>query len=332
MTPASHQISRRRFIAIAATVAGGACLPRAAAAAAAPVASWNGIALGAPARLVLQHPDERSAKEAIAACLAEVARLEAVFSLHRPDSALVRLNANGRLDNAPPDLLVLLSEALSLAERTRGAFDPTIQPLWQARAMSNAASGDIKTSSEPGSDIVEARSLVGWREVLIDEGSIRLAKPGMAVTLNGIAQGYITDKVSDLLRQRGFTSVLVDMGEHKALGAKWNGDAWRIGIENPHSPGSTIETIDLTHGAVSTSSNLARAAGGLSHLPNIIDPATGEPAGFWSSLTVVCERATLADGLSTALSVLPFEQWPGFAESGIKIYAVPGGSLQGRWV
>jgi thiamine biosynthesis lipoprotein len=332
MTLANHQISRRRFIAIAATVAGEACLPRAVGAAAPPVLSWTGIALGAPAQLVLQHPDERSAKDAIAACLAEVARLEAVFSLHRPDSALVRLNATGRLDNAPPDLLVLLSEALSLAERTRGAFDPTIQPLWQARAMSDAASGNIKTSSDPASDIVAARSLVGWREVLIDEGSIKLSKPGMAVTLNGIAQGYITDKVSDLLRQRGFTSVLVDMGEHKALGAKWNGDSWRIGIENPHSPGSTIETINLTHGAVSTSSNLARAAGGLSHRPNIIDPETGEPAGYWSSVTVVCERATMADGLSTALSVLPLEQWRGLTESGIKIYAVPGGSLHGRWV
>lgn len=332
MTQPGHGFSRRRFITIAAAVAGGACLPRSSAGAPTPVASWNGIALGAPARLVLEHPDEGSAKEAIAACLAEIARLEAIFSLHRQDSVLVRLNENGRLDDAPADFRVLLAEALVLAARTDGAFDPSIQPLWQAHALHNAHTGHVQSETVPGLDRNAARACVGWRNVHIDGSTIRLSKPGMALTLNGIAQGYITDKVGDLLRDRGFTSVLVDLGEQRALGPKWNGESWRIGVQNPNAPGSVLETIELTHGAVSTSSNLARAFDGTSPLPHILDPATGEPAAFWSSVTVVAERATTADGLSTALSVLPSERWRGISQAGSRVYAVPAGSPHGRWV
>jgi thiamine biosynthesis lipoprotein len=331
MTLVTQRISRRRFITIAAALAGGAGLPSATAAAGTPVSSWTGIALGAPSRLLLHHPDERLAREAIAACLAEVARLEAVFSLHRPDSALARLNENGHLDAAPADLRTLLAEALALAERTGGAFDPTIQPLWQACAKRNARLRAINPAGPPISDPIAARALVGWRNVHIESSTIRLAKPGMALTLNGIAQGYITDKVSDLLLERGFTSVLVDMGEQRALGAKWNGDAWQIAVQHPRSPGTSIEAIELTRGAVSTSSNLARAFDGTTR-PHIFDPETGEPASFWSSVTVVAQRAAQADGLSTALSVLPLEKWRGLADDGVRIYAVPINTERGRWI
>ena len=88
---------------------------------------WEGIALGAHARLSLQHPDKSAAKSAIAACLEEVARLERIFSLHKSDSALARLNACGRLDAAPANLRALLSEALMLPSAA-AVFDPTVQP------------------------------------------------------------------------------------------------------------------------------------------------------------------------------------------------------------
>ena len=88
------RVDRRRFITIAAAVTGASLLPRVAPAFPPQTVTWRGIALGAPAMLMLQHPNEGEAKNAISACLAEIARLEAIFSLHRPDSALVRLNTS----------------------------------------------------------------------------------------------------------------------------------------------------------------------------------------------------------------------------------------------
>ena len=55
----------------------------------------------------------------------------------------------------------------------------------------------------------------------------------MSITLNGIAQGYITDKVTELLASFGISNTLVNMGEYRALGSKNNGEDLKIGIRNP---------------------------------------------------------------------------------------------------
>lgn len=127
-------LTRRRFIAVAAAAAGVAPIHNLARAGAPETVTWRGVALGANASLTLVHPDAAAAREAIVACLAEVARLENIFSLHKPDSALARLNAMGELTDVPADLRVLLSQALLISERTGGAFDPTVQPLWSLYA------------------------------------------------------------------------------------------------------------------------------------------------------------------------------------------------------
>ena len=62
--------------------------------------------------------------------LAEVRRLEAVFSLYREDTALVALNRQGILVAPPADLVAVLAECRRCWELTGGAFDPTVQALW----------------------------------------------------------------------------------------------------------------------------------------------------------------------------------------------------------
>jgi len=91
---------------------------------------WTGSALGASAMLQIHHPDPAEADRLIERSLAEIARLEAVFSLYRPDSALSLLNRNGQLDGPPLDLVRLLGEAERFSRLTDGAFDATVQPLW----------------------------------------------------------------------------------------------------------------------------------------------------------------------------------------------------------
>ena len=324
-------LGRRRFIAIAAAIAGSGVLPRLSAAHEARTFSWRGVALGAEATLTLQHYDEAEAKSAIDACLAEVARLEAIFSLHRPDSALVRLNREGALLEAPADLRILLSEAIALAARTDGAFDPTVQPLWALYALHfSSGKSDAKRPSQTA--IKEALGRVGWRRVALDAGGIKLLGSGMSLTLNGIAQGYITDKVGELLRARGFRHVLVNMGEQLALGPKWDGSAWQVGIQDPHDPNGLIGRLSLDGGAVATSGRYccnSELPGLSSH---ILDPRTGEPASRFASVSVLAERATCADGLSTVLSLLPVGMWQSLLGTTSRAYAVEAGSHTGYWV
>ena len=132
--------TRRRFVAIAAAAAG---LPFAAIRAGAETTHlhrWSGIALGAAAEIVLHDPDAARARRLIARCVAEIDRLEDVFSLYRPQSAISRLNREGRLAAPPLELVALLAEARSYSERTEGAFDVTVQPLWRLYAAHFARS------------------------------------------------------------------------------------------------------------------------------------------------------------------------------------------------
>ena len=296
--------TRRRFLGIAAASAGLALLPGWLRAEGVPVRTWRGVALGADSLIQLAHPDPAEADRLIALCLEEVARLERIFSLHRADSALVRLNRDGVLDAPPADLVRLLSDAVAVSRRTDGAFDPTVQPLWQLYAGHFARPG-ADPAGPPSAAVRAARELVDHRRLRVEPGRVAFSGRGMAVTLNGIAQGYITDRVSERLRAEGMTDVLVDLGEIRALGHHPSGRPWTVGLADPVREGHSTATLEIAERAVATSGGYGTpfdAAGRFTHL---FDPATGRCAQDWLAVTVLAPDATTADALSTALSVAP---------------------------
>ncbi|MEX3007842.1 FAD:protein FMN transferase [Hoeflea sp. TYP-13] len=287
-------LTRRRFLTL---TAAAAALPGPALAAA-PVAKWRGVALGAAASMTLKGIDQGEASGIFAAVEAEISRLEDIFSLYRKNSALARLNRSGALESAPAELAELLSLSDALHTMTGGAFDPTIQALWQlyARATSN---GSVPSASE----IEATRKRCGWEHLIRHGGSVSFARDDMALTLNGIAQGYITDKVAALLRQRGLTDIAIDMGEVVALGRGPAGESWRAGISAPD--GTIVRQIPLENRALATSAPLGTVLDPSGSIGHILDPLTGKPGGHWKLVSVSAERAALADGLSTAFCLMP---------------------------
>lgn len=294
------EVTRRRFVAITAAVAATASWPRPGSASAA-LHEWRGVALGAPAAIRLAHPDGAAARELLRRCVTEIERLERIFSLYRADSALCRLNDAGMLEAPPFELVDLLSRAASVSSVTGGAFDVTIQPLWQRYAEHFSAPG----ADPAGPALDDVLPLVGWRGVSVDIGRIAFTRPGMAVTLNGIAQGYITDRVADLLRAEGMDHVLIDLGETRAIGTHPDGRPWQIGLADPADPARIAERVDLVDLALATSGGYGtrfEASGRFNHL---IDPRTGRSAPALRSVSVTAPTATTADVASTALSLLP---------------------------
>ena len=284
-------LSRRRFVSITAASAAASMLGALpAAATTASQATWRGAALGAPASMRLDGLSQTQAAPIIAAVEAELARLEDIFSLYRPGSEISRLNRAGRLERPSPELLEVLSLSATLHEATGGAFDPTVQPLWQALAQGGDAA-----------EIERARGLTGFGALRFDGDAVRFEGNGArAITLNGIAQGAITDRIAALLRARGLSNVLIDMGEIAAIGARGDGAPWRVGLAAPG--GEIVQRITLSDRAVATSASHAM----------ILDKAAGQghilaPSGGVVSprlVSVSAPRAALADGLSTALCLL----------------------------
>lgn len=310
--PFSPLVSRRRVLQIVACGA-AAVLTGARAHARTPPIVWEGTALGAPARLILVDESEKTASATVRACLDEVERLEREFSLYRPDSALSRLNANGALERPSLDFLHLLRLSVAFGERTGGAFDVTVQPLWQVYADHFATHPDGGDGPPPAA-IKEAISRVGYQRLSIRSERIVLA-PGMAVTLNGIAQGYITDRVAELLRARGYASVLVEMGEIRALGPAPAAPPWSVAVAvPPHVPADPL-SLPLRDGAVASSAGYATAFDPAARFHHLFAPDTGASAQRFAAVTVVAPQATLADALSTALFVAQPETLPAMMQA-----------------
>ena len=112
----------------------------------------------------------------------------------------------------------MLDECRRYWELTGGAFDPTVQALWTL--YWEHFSRPRHDPAGPSADALRtALDKVGFRHVAFDRSRIVLGRRGMGLTLNGIAQGYATDRVVALLRAEGIERSLVDMGESRALGS-----------------------------------------------------------------------------------------------------------------
>jgi thiamine biosynthesis lipoprotein len=267
---------------------------------------WSGAALGADATLQIHHPDPATADRLIAASLAEVQRLECIMSLYRPDSALSRLNRDGVLDDPPFDLVRVLSESRRYGALTGGAFDVTVQPLWDLYS-DHFSRPDAAPDGPTAAVIAATVGRVGQEALEVDPGRLRLARPRMGVTLNGIGQGYITDRVVELLRAGGVEHALVDMGKIRAIGGHPLGGPWSVGLEDPRAPGSIAERISLADRAVATAGGygtLFDAAGRFNH---IFEPWSGRTSWRWLSVSVEAATATESNALSNAFALMPAE-------------------------
>src|SRR5262249_15330772 len=264
---------------------------------------WRGTMLGAVATMKIHHSDRREAERLISAAYAEARRLECLFSLYLEDSALVRLNRSRILVGPAAELVELLETSLRYAELTGGKFDPTVQPLWELYA-NHFAKADADPVG-PDKTLVEAAlAHVDYRRVSVSRDRIVVAK-GTSVTLNGIAQGYITDRVVDLLRKHGITHTLVDMGESRTIGTRPDGHPWEIGIADPELPERTETVLPVVDRAVSTSGSYGFQFDPQGRFNHLFDPASGACGHLYRSVTTVGATATAADALSTAFSLTP---------------------------
>ncbi|MCX2724667.1 FAD:protein FMN transferase [Roseibium salinum] len=294
-------VNRRRFLKICAAGAAALALPGSARAQAS-LHRWTGIALGARAEINLLHDDENTARRLFVRIEAEIERLENIFSLYRSESELARLNRNGQLAVPSLELVELLGLSQQLHLVTGGAFDPTVQPLWDyyaRRAVGAAQAGEFAAT----------RDRTGLEHVSVQADAIRFLRPGMAMTLNGIAQGFITDRITALLSANGLTDMVVDLGEITARGAapdevEPGQTGWPVTLRpDPHRSDAQVK-LHLSDAAVASSARLGTTFDQSGTRSHILDPKSGEPVrSGLTAASVIARTAALADGLSTAALV-----------------------------
>ncbi|MBL4871276.1 MAG: FAD:protein FMN transferase [Robiginitomaculum sp.] len=271
------------------------------------IQTWEGEALGAPASIKIVRVNSKKGKPyglfvsdarvktILQDARDEIARLEKMFSLYDPSSDISRLNRDGGLDNAPQEFIDILQSARTVSEYTHGAFDITVQSLWKTAEFLTRA----KLTKEGVEQAwAEAYARVDYQFVLVKNRRVEFSKLGVAITLNGIAQGFITEAVVTVLRKNGVNSALVNIGEYSGFGSR----AWDIGVQDPNNMMDMVEIVKLQNASLATSS----AKGGYlgEHLSHIFSPRTGHKKPQFISASVVHERAAIADALATAYTLM----------------------------
>jgi FAD:protein FMN transferase len=262
---------------------------------------WHGEVLGALSELTLWHTDTAYAQRTILRVRTELDRLDRIFSLYRPDSEISRLNEAGRLVKPSPELRGLVEDSQRLGALSGGAFDISVQPLWRLYEAHFWSHRDIHTDISARAHAV-ADSLVDFRQIDCGAAAVGFLRPGMAITLNSIAQGYVTDVIADMLRNEGFESAVVDLGEFRTLGPHPEGRPWRLGVRNHSGSGGIDRVVELEDVALAVSGGSGTTFEPSGRFHHIFDPRSGASANHLIDVAVIGPRATAADALATAIS------------------------------
>ena len=244
------------------------------------------------------HPDSRQAEQALDAAVETIRHVEAQMSLFDPGSALSRLNREGVLLRPHPDLVAILQLAQSVSARSQGAFDVTVQPLWQV--FEQAASRQALPSPEA---VTAARAAVGWKHLSVSHDAIRLGRPGMGVTLNGIAQGFAADLVRSRLQASGIAHALVNAGEWTSLGDSSHHQPWLLGLQDPRDAQALISRLALDGRGVAVSADNECSFSPDRRHHHIFNPHTGYSPAELSCVAVAAPSCALADALTKVMFV-----------------------------
>ena len=257
------------------------------------------IAMGTFVTITAVHESRHAAEAAIGATFEEMDRLIAILSRHDSSTPLSVLNSVGSLQGAPLELTGVLHGAREYHDLSGGAFDVTVGPLVDLFA----GTSDFSTITPLRVDETLAR--VDGSKLSIDRSRVKLHEPGMAVTLDSIAKGFIADRLSDNLAGCGVYSHLVNAGgDIRTRGVRANGRAWRIAVQDPDKAGAYPDVIELIDGAVATSGSYEVFYDREKVFHHLVDPRKGQSPRRSAGVSVISTNAVDADALSTSVFVL----------------------------
>lgn len=254
--------------------------------------------MGTFVTVVVADADRESATNAVVLAFEEIERVAGLMNVHDPSSEVGRLNRRGCLDDPSADTRTVIERAVHFSMLSGGAFDATILPvlrLWDDRAQCKALPTDDELQRE--------LDHVGYWNLSTQGHRVSFTRPGMGLTLAGIAKGYAVDRAIEVLRENQIEHVLVNGGgDIRALGGKTDGQPWNVGVFDPSVKPGRLAKMPLVDSAVATSGAYRRP------FNDLLDARSGKPARTLISTTVVTDRAMDADVLATAFHVLGPEE------------------------
>jgi thiamine biosynthesis lipoprotein len=214
---------------------------------------------------------------------------------------------------------------MSIAERSEGAFDPTIGPLVRVWRLARTFK-----KMPPQQLVDQMRALVGYRMVRLipSQHAVELTKRGMRLDFGGIAKGYAVEEGLIVLRNRGISRAMIHAGGDIGLGDPPPGrPGWTIGVAPREPNGPPSFYLSLSRTFVASSGDMWQYVDlGGKRYSHIVDPKTGLGLTDHSSVTIIGPDGMTADALSKVVSVLGPEKGLKIVEQtpGVAAYVVRG--------
>jgi thiamine biosynthesis lipoprotein len=300
--------------------AAGRVVPRADADAAAGWYRREEAIMGTAITVELFADTRERADMATASVMAEMHRIDATMSPHKPDSELSRINAGAAAGPVAlsAEMYGLLERAIAFSQASDGAFDITYAAAGQLY--------DYRAGVAPAADaLAAARPLVGWRHLQLDPAtrSVRFARPGVRIDLGGFAKGHAVDNSVAILRRLGIAHAMVAAGgDSRVLGDR-RGRPWTIAIRDPRREGEVVALLPLEDVSISTSGDYERffeREGVRFH--HLLDPRTGRSPDGVRSVTVLADDGLTSEAFSKIVFVLGVEAGLRFVDAHPGIDAV----------
>jgi thiamine biosynthesis lipoprotein len=260
------------------------------------------IAMGTFVSMTLLHASRDQAQQAVGRAYGEIDRLTRDMNRFDQRTAVAQLNREGRLSNVPPDMVNVLKRALAHYKISNGAFDVSVKPVVDLFKTRFSAK---RPSPPTEKEMSEALKLVNASRIQLDGNNILFKHPGMGITLDGIAKGYIVDKASEVLVELGIDNFLINAGgDIRTSGKRQDGKPWTIAVQDPSKKHHYPDKIKMTDGAIATSGNYEVYFDREKIFHHIVNPKNGFSPDASSSVSILAKTAMDADALSTSVFVM----------------------------
>jgi len=258
--------------------------------------------MGTFVSMTLFHASKDKAEEAMGHAFEEIDRLAGLMNRFDRATAVAQLNNDGFLNDVPSEVTEVVARALSYYKISHGTFDISVKPVIDLFKKNFA---EKKTAFPDTTDLNKILGLVGSDQIEIKGRVIRFKKPGVGITLDGIAKGYIVDKASKILAKDHIKDHLINAGgDIRTSGASSDKKPWTVAIQDPEKKKQYPDIIHMTNGAIATSGNYEVYFDREKMFHHIVDPKTGMSPDLSASVSVQAETAMDADALSTSVFVM----------------------------
>ena len=258
--------------------------------------------MGTAIHVELWHTDKVTAKKNIQYVFDEMRRIDRLMSPYKKESEISLINdqAAKHAVKISSELFNLIQQSINMSKLSNGAFDITFASIGHRY--------DYRKKQQPSKkEIAEHLKSINYKNIQLNKNNqtIFFTRAGTRIDLGGIAKGHAVDNAIKILQQHGIQQAMVSAGGDTRIIGDKKGRPWYVGIRHPRKKNESAVVLPLSQTAISTSGDYERyfIKDGVRH-HHIIKPSTGDSARELRSVSILADRSTTADALSTTVFIL----------------------------